>query len=263
MTTTTARLHATEQVPGGDGRAPLVALVHGSMSRSAVMAPVANRLADLHVLLYDRRGYHRSREAGVGTRLQQHVEDLLDLLGGRPAVAAGHSYGGLVALAAAAAAPEVVGSVLAYEPPLFWLAGWPEDSAGRVALQAAGKTGDPGAAAEAFLRRVLSDEGFERLPPEVRAERRLEGPALVAELGELRSGGAPFPPERIQVPVILACGTATASYRRPGLARLAQAIPAARLELVEGAGHDAPITHPDAFAGLVRRAVVLAGADPR
>ncbi len=263
MTTAAARLRATERAPGEGGRLPVVALVHGSMSRSAVMAPVASRLPDLHVMLYDRRGYHRSREAGVAAGLGQHVDDLLRLLEGRPAVAVGHSYGGLVALAAAAGAPEVVRSALAYEPPLPWLAGWPEDSAGGLALRAAEEAGDPGAGAEAFMRQVLGDEGFERLPAGVRAERRLEGPALVAELGELRSLGAPFTPESIEVPVILACGTETAPYRRPALASLARSIPGARLELVEGAGHDAPITHPGPLADLVRRAVALAGGGPR
>ena len=55
------------------------------------------------------------------------MADLVTIVGGRPAVLVGHSYGGDVALGAAAAAPEVVRAVGVYEPPCRGPTGGPGD----------------------------------------------------------------------------------------------------------------------------------------
>src|SRR3954469_22439695 len=93
--------------PTADAGAPLVVLVHGSMDRSAAFARCRRHLRDLHVVLYDRRGYGRS--AGLGApSIEGHAEDLLAVIDGRPCVVVGHSIGGLFALIAAQRAPSVV-----------------------------------------------------------------------------------------------------------------------------------------------------------
>lgn len=86
---------------------PLVVLVHGSMDRATSFARVRHRLAGFHTVSYDRRGYRRSlRARPPATSLDDHVDDLLQVMGGRPGVVAGHSYGGDVAMGAAVRRPD-------------------------------------------------------------------------------------------------------------------------------------------------------------
>ncbi len=244
-------LHVDVRGASSEG-ADLVALVHGSMDRGPSFSRVVTRLSDLQVLTYDRRGYHRSRDARPLARtLDEHVDDLFAVLAGRHAVAAGHSYGGAMALAAAWRRPEQIRAVVAYEPPAPWLPWWPKRSAGGSAADARG----PEDAAESFMRRVIGDARWERLPERTRARRRDEGPALIAEMTSLRDGGAPFDPAGVAVPTVIARGELSAPHHRRGAEAFAGLIPGAELVEVEGAGHGAHLTHPDAFAATVRRAL--------
>ena len=113
---------------------PLVALVHGTMDRSAAMVLLSRRLDDdYRVLRYDRRGYARSRTALGPFTMDAHVADLADLLDGRRAVVFGHSYGGNVALALAERHPQLVRAVAVFEVPLSWLPWWPGSTGRRAA----------------------------------------------------------------------------------------------------------------------------------
>src|SRR3954471_16185578 len=100
--------------PTADAGAPLVVLVHGSMDRSAAFARARRHLRDLHVVVYDRRGYGRSVGLGAPS-VDGHAEDLLAILDGRPGVVVGHSIGGLIALVAAQRVPELMQAVGAFE----------------------------------------------------------------------------------------------------------------------------------------------------
>lgn len=246
-------LHVVEHRPPGAG-GPLVVLVHGSMDRSSGLSRVRARLGDLHVVVYDRRGYHRSRAGPLALSLGDHLDDLLAVIGGRPAVVAGHSYGGDLALAGAVRAPEAIRAVVAYEPPLPWLEWWPTTGAAGDAVGIATTTGGSEAGAETFMRRAIGDDRWEDLPERTRADRRAEGRALVAELGSLRRQPPPFRPEDVAVPTLLACGSRSLPHYQAAAAELARTVPGAELVVIDGAGHGAPATHPDAYAGLVRRA---------
>jgi pimeloyl-ACP methyl ester carboxylesterase len=234
----------------------LVVLIHGSMDRGPSFSRVVTRLSDVQVLTYDRRGYHRSLQAlPLAHTLDEHVEDLFSVLAGRHAVAAGHSYGGTVALAAAWRRPEQIRAVVAYEPPAPWLPWWPKRSAGGSAAGARG----PEEAAETFMRRMIGDARWERLPERTRARRRDEGPALIAEMASIRDDGAPFDPAQVSVPTVIARGELAAPHHRRGAEALADLIPGAELVEVEGAGHGCHLTHPDAFAATVRLALERSG----
>jgi len=281
-------LAVTEHVPPGvhEG-APVVVLVHGSLDRSASFARVVRRLDDLHTVTYDRRGYDRSRRAlPLNTTLDGHIDDLLAVIGGRPAVVVGHSYGGDVALGAALrrGVDPVIRAVVAYEPPMPWLGPWsrrPPDpaesaesagsagSAGSTGpsdpLRSAGATSDPphdpaGAAAERFFRRMVGDAAWDRLPEAAKDERRADGPALEAELTAIRLPHEPFDVTAIAVPATFGRGQRSASRHRATVAWLAAHTPDGQLVEIAGASHGAHLTHPDAFASMVRTAVARAAA---
>jgi pimeloyl-ACP methyl ester carboxylesterase len=243
------------------GSGPLVVLVHGSMDRSGGMLRVRRDLQGDHaVIRYDRRGYARSLPAGPPTSFDQQVDDLADVLGGRPAVLVGHSFGGLVGLALAERRPGLVRAVVAYEAPYLWAPWWPGGTAGAAALAAGGDGLHADDAAEAFLRRMIGDENWERLPQAMRAERRAEGATLVAELLSVRPPRpAPFDARAIAAPVISARGSLARPQHVRASEELARTAPRGELVVVPGAEHGAHLTHPHAVADLARRAEVLAG----
>ena len=104
------------------------------------MLKLSRRLdTDFRVLRYDRRGYGRSSRTTVRSTWTARSPISSRLLAGRPAVLVGHSYGGNVALAAAARHPELVAGVAVYETPLSWEPWWPGTTAGASAVAAAGQ----------------------------------------------------------------------------------------------------------------------------
>jgi len=245
------------------GEGPLVVLVHGAMDRSSSFLRVRRQLeGECRVVRYDRRGYGRSLAAGPPVSFDQQVDDLAAIVGDRHAAAlVGHSLGGVICLTLAERSPARVGAVLAYEAPMMWEPWWPTDSAGSAAVASSeGAAGDrDGAAAEAFMRRVLGDARWERLPAPVRAERRAEGATLLAELRSVRPPSpAPYDAERVTVPVVAAFGKHTQSQHRRAAQDLARRAPRGVLETIEGAGHGAHLSHPAELAALVRRSLSLA-----
>jgi pimeloyl-ACP methyl ester carboxylesterase len=228
-------------------------LVHGSMDRGAAFARVVGHLRDLHTVRYDRRGYGRSTGLGAPD-LAGHADDLLAIIGDRPAVVVGHSVGGVIALMAAQRAPELVRAVGAYEAPMPWVDWWPRRTAGALAWQAR----DPADGAELFLRRMIGDDRWEALSTASRADRRAEGPALLAELASARSGPA-YDLAAIRVPVLIARGTAGAEHHRDATKALAEAVGTEPF-LIEGAQHGGHVSHHAAFAAFVRTVVDAARA---
>jgi pimeloyl-ACP methyl ester carboxylesterase len=249
-------LHVVEHRGAPGSPAPTVVLVHGSLDRGASFARVVRRLGDLRVVTYDRRGYHHSRAMPVARSLARHVDDLVSLVGDGPAVVVGHSYGGTVALGAAIEAPDVIGAVGAYEPPLPWMEWWPRRSASSIAGE------DPATFAEGFFRRVVGDAGWDRLTDQARADRRADGPALVAELSDLRGGGTPFDLAELRVPLVLGRGSESLWHHRRAIDALVEVVPEAEVIEIPGSAHGAQLSHPDAFAAFVRRVVQRATAAP-
>jgi len=234
----------------GDPTAPLVVVVHGSMDRSAGLLRLSRRLdASHHVLRYDRRGYGRSVEVGPPWTVDANIDDLEALLCSdrfESAVLFGHSFGGVVALGLAARRPELVRAVVVYETPLSWLDWWPGNSAGAAAMA----MDDPGDAAEAFMRRLVGDAMWERLPASKRAQRRAEGAAMVAELADLRRT-APWDAARISAPVLALHGEHAGAHHRRATTELRDMIAGCRSLMVPGAGHAGPHTHADDVAAAM------------
>ncbi len=235
---------------------PLVVLVHGSMDRSAGLLKLSRRLDDEHLVLrYDRRGYGRSTPHDGPYDMGSQVDDLAALLEGRAAVVFGHSYGGNVALALAARRPDLVRGVAVYETPLSWLAWWPTTTAGGDALTVRdGHVADPADAAERFMRRLVGDERWSRLPEGTRRARCAEGPAMIGELHDLRDH-APWDPAAVTTPVVAMRGEHGAEHHRRSTAHLEATLPGCRLVDIHGARHFGPNTHPDAVAAVIAELV--------
>lgn len=243
---------ATTGVAGGGH----VVLIHGSLDRSAGLLKLSRRLDDrFRVSRYDRRGYGRSRPHDGPFSMPHQVDDLLGVLdavdGGGRALLVGHSYGGNVGLATAERHPDLVAGVVIYESPMSWEPWWPGNSAGGDALR---WQDDPEEAAEQFMRRLIGDERWNRLPTATRVARRAEGRAMVGELDDLRAS-PPWAAERIRTPVLVLRGEFARDHHRRGSQEIAERLPAARAVTVPGAHHFGPNTHPDLVAALIEEFV--------
>ncbi len=268
--------------------APIVVLVHGSLDRAASFSRVVRRLPELGVVTYDRRGYQGSRGAPVTAGLAPHIADLvhiaeayaarrLDGSEARPGahgagerarapwrvVAIGHSVGATIVLGAAVARPDLFAAVGAYEPSMPWL-GFHRRPARADDSTAGGAPSTPerpdpakdaAEEAERFFRRMVSDAAWERLSDAERASRQADGPALVADLRAIR-GAPPFDVTGLSVPTIVSCGgPASASHHRQTADWLETHVTVIHKSVVPDAGHGAHLSHPDAFADLVRDVV--------
>ena len=233
------------------------------MDRASSFAKVRRRLDEHHhVLTFDRAGYGSRVDAPLPSgrgRIAADVEDLLQLLeggeqGGGPVVAIGHSYGGHVAMAASIERPDLIASVGVFETPLAWMPWWPPDTSGGVAVRAA-ETGSPADAAEAFMRSIVGDEVWSRLPASTKVARLSEGPALLADMGDIRTPPPPYEPAAVGVPVVIGRGSESKGQHRQGTDALLELLPDAELHVIEGAGHGAHASHPEGFAAFVEAAV--------
>jgi lipase len=241
---------------------PAIVVVHGSMDRSAGLLRLSRRLDGDHLVVrYDRRGYGRSAAVGPPWTVDDNVEDLeaiIEQVVIAPAVIFGHSFGGNVALALAQRRPDLVHAVGVYESPLSWLDWWPGNSAGAMAMS----QDDPGDAAEAFMRRLMGDELWERMPASKQAARRAEGAPMVAELADLRRG-APWSAERISAPVHAMYGEYARPHHRAAMTGLVELLPGCTSDMIAGAGHAGPHTHADAVAASFTTFLRSVGVSPR
>jgi pimeloyl-ACP methyl ester carboxylesterase len=123
----------TVEVVGGSlwyrtqGMGPALILMGGGPSNADTLEPLASRLAgDFTVVTYDRRGYsrsHASDPAGPGgpAGIPLHADDarrLVEDLDAGPVTVFGTSFGALIALELAAAAPAGISTLVVHEPPL-------------------------------------------------------------------------------------------------------------------------------------------------
>ena len=233
---------------------PLVVLVHGAMDRSAGLLRLSRRLdTGFRVVRYDRRGYGRSSSVGPPWTVDANIADLRVLIererhhgGGGPAVVFGHSFGGNVALGLADRHPDLVAAAVVYEMPMSWLDSWPNNSAGAAAMAAP----DASDAAEAFIRRLVGDEAWDRLSPAKQELRRAEGQAMVAELADLRVT-APWTPARITLPVLALYGENGRPHHQAAMRAFPDLVANAQVSCVPAAGHAGPHSHAEAVGAAV------------
>jgi pimeloyl-ACP methyl ester carboxylesterase len=247
-----SELHINTRPPrhDGDAQGAVVVLVHGTMDRSTSFTRLAQQLPDWTIVTYDRRGYASSSHRAPTSDFSDQVDDLLEVIGDQPVVAFGHSLGGVVVLAAAWRRPELFRAVVVYEAPAPWEPWW-AGSGGTW------EHGDPADMAEGFMRRVIGDRIWDRLPSSTREQRRREGSTMVAELIAVAKS-PPFVPSEIRVPVIVARGSSATDRHIQAADWMGEQIPSAEIVVVEGADHGAHLSHPAQIADLLRRALTRA-----
>lgn len=225
---------------------PLVVFVHGVLDRGRSFQPVAQLLdSECRMLHYDRRGYGAARHApGVPVGVEQHIEDVLTVLDGRPAVVVGHSFGGMTAMGAAIRAPELITALVLYETAIPWAPGWTDLPMKRVFADP-----DP---EEAGLRLMLG-ERMASMSSETLEGWRQEARTFLAEERSVRGSTPPYDVAALSVPVTY--GISGPSPLTASVEYLREHVPTLNVVTVPGAGHMAHRTDPAGFADLVRQAL--------
>ena len=250
--------HGDERRPGlavdeaGDESVPLVVLVHGGLDRARSLRRVVERLPDLRVVTYDRRGYGRSVGAGAPTAMSQHVDDLIDVLAGRRATVVGHSVGAHVGVLASIARPDLVASLGLWEPPTPWMDFWPAPAKRSVAHIVG--TGVPEEVGERGGRMMLGDDRWDRLSEDERELRRAEGRAFLVDAAS--ESETLYEWADVRVPCLVGHGEHTWPWTLESSQRAA-AILGCETFVIGGATHLGNVSHPDEFAEFVRKAVAV------
>lgn len=245
-------IHATPW--DGPASATPAVLVHGTLSWGTLTFAEQQPLsARRRILVPDRRGFGAS--PGSAGDYAVDAEDIAGLLG-EGAHLVGHSYGGTVAMLAAAARPDLVRSLTLIEPCAHQLAadvpvvaGAIEDAKRFMAGARRGTAEDYLAAAygngprpspAAWLRRAASTALGER-------------PCWLADLATEPLARASFPKL-----VIVGGWEVVPPGSRPGMDSLMRAVCSrvasrigARLVPVPGAAHEAQRSHPDVVNALL------------
>jgi pimeloyl-ACP methyl ester carboxylesterase len=227
---------------------PLVVLIHGSLDRASGMLRVSRQIQkQARVIRWDRRGYAKNVSHSGPFTVLGNVDDLERILDDRPAVLVGHSFGGNIALAAAARLGQQIQAVSTYETPLSWFDWWPKSTAGGTSLSV-----PPEEAAEAFMIRLIGKRRWSELPDRTKDERRREGPALTSEMQSIRNS-VPWKAEDIGCPVLCGYGSKGLEHHQKGAIWLGEHLSRSQSILIEDAGHGAPNSHAEDFANLLIR----------
>ncbi|WP_329045768.1 alpha/beta hydrolase [Amycolatopsis sp. NBC_01488] len=192
-----------------------------------------------------------------------HAAALLDLLGTGPATVVSHSSGCAIALQLAVDRPDLVARLVLSEPPLIDELLDPADlpevrttiGPALGAAMAAAARGDIPAAFDTF-NTVVCGRGYRAVLTDVLGQEgiaRAERDAEFFFTNEVPALGRWTPPDpaRISTPALLVQGAASPGPTHRLIARLAAALPDARVTTIAGANHLLPLTHPTELAGAI------------
>jgi pimeloyl-ACP methyl ester carboxylesterase len=246
-----------------EGSGPVIVIGHCSSASHKEWLPLIETLrSDWRVLAPDFVGYGKS-DPWPASELFRDDTDLSALLaltekteGALHLV--GHSYGGALALEAARTLGSRVKSLALIEPVSFHLLrqeGRPEwaeiEKLGKAVLGAVAK-GDDRAAAAAFMsywlgrfRWFISPERFKSAISATIPKVALEFGILVEAPTTLQDYAA------ITAPTLLVKGSKTPAPTRAVIDLLGRTLPNARVEILRGAGHMSPFTHPSEINRLI------------
>jgi pimeloyl-ACP methyl ester carboxylesterase len=230
------RFHVQRLGTAREGAAPVVFL-HGLImdNLSSFYFTLANPAAQLgEVILYDLRGHGRSERPPSGYGLAEMVADLHALLDALsltgPVVLAGNSFGGLLALAFAAAHPSRVAGLLLIDAHLGEQ-GWTEKMAATLELEGEARDQMIQASFEHWLGRH-SERKSTRLAQSAAA--LVYSTSLVHDLRASASlGEADL--ARVRCPVLALYGES--SDLRAEAEQLGRALPGVALRIYPGCSH--------------------------
>jgi pimeloyl-ACP methyl ester carboxylesterase len=248
------------------GRGPLVVLIHGSPGSARAWQPVARLLSPrFRVISPNLPGYGATTRPPPGlpsdsSHAARLIEALLDGLA-KPAVLAGHSYGGVVALLLALRGAVKPGALVLFEPvavPVLAAVGDREGFASAQALfdgyRAAFEAGDR-LAVRQMIDYWFGAGAFDEMPEPTREYLiNYTGNNIDDVTATFRDSYSVEALRRLAVPTVVVYGGRSPDTMVRIVHAIATHVPGARLERVEGANHALTTTHADLVAQMIATA---------
>ncbi|OWU84139.1 hypothetical protein ATO6_13840 [Oceanicola sp. 22II-s10i] len=263
--------HDTHWRVMGQGAEPAV-MIHCSLAHSGAWSGVAERLDDLLAMrAFDMVGHGLSADwDGTGDYAEAVANVGRDFLtdSNRPQHLIAHSFGAVTALRLACEMPERIATLTLVEPVLFTVArvdapdATPEGVSNTSTFREALDKGDLVTAAREFHAKWGDGRAWDEMSERQRDGLARRMPMIAAvqltnngDPGDIVSSGAI---ERLPMPTLLVEGGDSPPHIAIINGGLARRIRDSRRLVVEGAGHMAPITHPDPVAEAIRTLVTEA-----
>ena len=259
---------------GGTG--PDLVLAHATGFHAHVWLPVVERLrARFRCVAFDERGHGDSSSAPPSHDWHAYADDLRAVVRAagldRP-FGVGHSCGGALLLLAEEAAPGTFRSLYCFEP-VVWPIESPHPPGTNHLAEGARRRREVFESREAAYERFASKPPLSGLAPDalrayvdfgfddladgtVRLKCRAADESRTFEHGWAHRAYADA--RLVTCPVTLAYGSETDAIGAPMIDPLAARLPSARVEVVAGRTHFAPLEDPDDFAARVERAFTAA-----
>lgn len=244
-----------------EGTGPPFVVVHGAVNTHAIDGPLVAELRDdLTVFTFDRRGRGESGDA-ASYSIEREFDDVAVVVeevaahSGAAVALWGHSYGADVAMGGATRTDKLDRLVL-YEPGL----GATYREGAIEVVEAAVAAGDTEKALLTVLAEIagMTDEeiAFARSTP-LWQVRLTTVPTVAREL-RAESGWVYRPGQfdAIDAPVLLLAGSESPPEQAQATLRAADAIPDARIRVLDGHGHVAHRADPAMVAAIVRAFVL-------
>jgi len=257
------------EVPGGrlkvfvEGEGPPILLVHSAIVDLRSWDDLVPRLAEAgyRVIRYDMRGYGESTTEDIEFSPRADLRAVLDAVGADRVAVAGNSRGGAIALDTLIESPErfvafawVGGGISGFDsggPTEAELPYWEEGDR----LEA---SGDVAGLADLDVRAWVDGIGQlpTRVPARIREAVRTMDTPLVAP-GHVFGRQLPLDPPangrlgEIGVPVVAIAGTLDTSHTRAAAARLGEAVPAAKVVLLDDVAHMVGMEVPGTLASII------------
>ena len=239
---------------------PAVVLLHGLLFDGGMWSRYIEPLSEMgRVLVFDGPGHGRS-ELPPPFSLEDHTDALLDALTSldvNRAVFVGLSWGGMVAMRAAIQSPKRVAAMV-----LMDTSADAEDKTKvvkyRVLASFARRFGVPPFLAHGEMARILFGARTREEHPEIveRWARTVngysrDGVARAAKAVVIHRKSIADKLGAVTAPTLVVCGRDDIATGPAKSEAIARAIPGARLEWIEGAGHMSAIEQPEAVAKVV------------
>lgn len=237
--------------------------IHCSLAHSGTFAGLAGALSDrLTTVAYDLPSHGGSSDWDGKGNLHDVATEMARALLTEPMDLIGHSFGATVAMRLAIEHPELVRSVTMFEPVYFAAALQDDEKQFRAALgnseefDEAWAQGDTYRAARAFSREWGDGTKWEDLTERARTYMadRIHFIAGSSSFLEHDSAGLLKDDKfaRAKMPALLIEGGVSGPIANVINGSLARRLPHAVRVRIEGAGHMAPITHPEEVAVPIR-----------
>jgi pimeloyl-ACP methyl ester carboxylesterase len=251
-----------------DGSGEPVVFVHGAVGDLRVWEPIREAVASQHRFVAPTLRYFGTGEwpdQGGRFSVATHADDIgafIEAMALGPVHLVGWSYSGNIVTAVALQQPEVVLSLILFEPAITSMV--KQGEAGDAAREAQGRMFGPVAAAvaegDADKAAVLLVEGvfqlppggFSGQPPEIQAV-QLDNARTMPLLWSADLGGVTCDTlKTLDKPTLIVCGAESNAYWPHIAETMKECLPDAEVTLQPAVNHDGPVRDPAGLAAIIR-----------